>query len=115
MKSREIIGRVKQSKTCSYCQVKTFEPMNYALYGGGSKYGVGGLYTCINVQDCLSRMREASDRKGTPKARTFVVDLCSFRVVALSYDEAVEEAKRILKGNNFVPAIGYVELAEGGH
>ncbi len=113
MKSREIIGGIKKGKKCCYCgRWSHHEAMRSTIYGGGGKHGVGNIHSCIGVTDCLERMREASDRKGTPKTKQFIVDLNSFRVAAINYDEAIAEAGRMLKGNTFVPVIEGIEMTD---
>lgn len=112
MKWKETLAGVKKAKKCCYCGRWTHEPMMLTIYGGGGKHGVGNIYNCIRVTDCLERMRETSDRKGTPKTRQYVVDLNSFRVVAVSRKEAIGEARRMLSGTNLVPVIERVELAD---
>jgi len=107
-KVKEVFAGVKESKKCCFCGVRTHEPCHVHLYGGGNDR-VGSLYSCISVPDCLSRMRLQNDLKGTPKTKQYIVDVMSFRVLAINAEEALVEAERMLKGNIYVPLVESIE------
>jgi hypothetical protein len=47
---------VDKIKKCSYCGMKTTEPMAVQIYGGGDDK-VSSLYACISIPECLERVR----------------------------------------------------------